>query len=79
MPLAVIAILGGAIGLALLLGGRITGRQITTVGFAAAGAALAVMTLRGLSLISGPIGLAISAFVGAVLMLWVMRQTRGED
>ncbi|MEO0990844.1 MAG: hypothetical protein AAFX00_07850 [Pseudomonadota bacterium] len=76
MPILLIAVLGGAIGLYLVATNRVNTQRIVLFSVAVLGAGLGIYTLRALSLISGPVGALMAATAGAALLLWAFLSAR---
>ena len=71
MPIVMLAVVGGVLGLLLYQWGRITGQQILAAFYAVAGAALGIMLATRLGGALGPLSLVLAATAGAIIVLYV--------
>ena len=79
MPYLIMAILGGALGLYLVQSGRVTSRRLIGIGYAVIGGLLGIFILRAVVGVLGPVGALIGAVAGAVIVLWIAKQTGPKD
>jgi len=78
MPIMLLAVVGGVLGLWLFQTGRITGELLMATFYAVAGAALGILLLR-LVAETGIAGAVVAAVIGAVVLLWLARRSGRGD
>jgi len=80
MPIVLLAVVGGVLGLLIFQWGRITGDRLLALFYAVAGAALGVMIVARVAGALGPVGLVLAGAAGAVVVLYLAKITgRRED
>ncbi|MEM8632738.1 MAG: hypothetical protein AAGF74_16020 [Pseudomonadota bacterium] len=78
MPILMIAVIGGAIGLYVFLNYPVTQKHIAYTAIALIGAGLGFYILRGLFVL-GPVTAILGAAGGAVLLLWAFTYFGRKD
>lgn len=78
MPIFMLAVVGGFLGLLLYQWGRITGDKLLAAFYAVAGATIAILILTRFIGGMGPLPVVIAAAAGAVLLLYFGRMTGGR-
>lgn len=79
MPIMLLAVVCGVLGLMLFQWGRITGDRLLGAFYAVAGAALGVVAATRLAGGLGPAGAVIAAAAGAVIVLTLARVSGRRD
>ena len=79
MPILMLAVVGGVLGLLIFQWGRITGEKLLAVFYAVSGALLGVILLTRLAASTGPVGAVLSAVAGAVVVLYLARISGKRD